>query len=117
MPEPAGRGSNREKLTVEQRGRLLASRAASLFSLQEKLAACLEEHALDRLYYNLELPLTAVLAAMERQGIAVDLQLLHDLTAEIRSRIDHLEARIYALAGESFNLNSPQQMATILLRN
>ena len=114
VPEPAGRGSNREKLTVEQRGRLLASRAASLFSLQEKLAACLEEHALDRLYYNLELPLTAVLAAMERQGIAVDLQLLHDLTAEIRSRIDHLEARIYALAGESFNLNSPQQMATIL---
>ena len=113
-PEPAGRGRRREPLSAEQRGRILATRAASLFSLQEKLAARLAEHSLDRLYYSLELPLAAVLAAMERQGIAVDLPLLHDLTSEIRSRIDRLEAKIYTLAGESFNLNSPQQLAAIL---
>lgn len=112
--KPAGRGRRREPLDLEQRGRILASQAASLFSLQEKLAAGLAERSLDRLYYDLELPLAAELAAMERQGITVDLPLLHDLAAEIRSRIDRLEAKIYTLAGESFNLNSPQQLAAIL---
>ena len=113
-PETAGRGRRREPLSPEQRGRILASGAASLFRLQEKLAACLAERSLEKLYYDLELPLAAVLAAMERKGIAVDLPLLHDLASEIRSRIDRLERKIYTLAGENFNLNSPQQLAEVL---
>jgi len=112
--EAAGRGHRREPLDLEQRGRILASQAAALFSLQEKLAAALAERSQERLYYELELPLAAVLAEMERQGITVDLPLMHDLAGEIRSRIGQLEERIYALAGERFNLNSPQQLAAIL---
>ena len=112
--ETAGRGRRREQLTPEQRGAALAAGAASLFPLQERLAAGLAERSLEELYYKLELPLAAVLAAMERQGIAIDLPLLHDLTSEVRSRIEGIEARIYALAGENFNLNSPRQLADIL---
>ena len=112
--EPAGRGRGKEPLPLRQRGLLLADSAAFLISLQEKLTFSLQERGLDELYYNLELPLSMVLASMERQGIAVDLQLLQDLTAEIHSRIDGLEAKIHTLAGESFNLNSPQQLAVIL---
>lgn len=113
-PVTAGRGSRREQLSPEQRGSALAAGAASLFPLQERLAAGLAERSLEELYYRLELPLAAVLATMERQGIAVDLPLLHDLTAEVRSRIEGIEAKIYTLAGEGFNLNSPRQLAEIL---
>ncbi len=111
---PAVRGRRREPAPPEERGSILADSAASLFKLQAELAACLAERSLERLYYDLELPLAGVLASMERQGIAVDLPLLHDLTGEIRSRIEGIEARIYTLAGEEFNLNSPQQLAAIL---
>lgn len=115
VAEPAGRGGRgSEPLPLRQRGLLLADSAAFLLPLQEKLALSLQENDLDGLYYNLELPLSMVLASMERQGIAVDLQLLQDLTAEIHSRIDGLEEKIHTLAGESFNLNSPQQLAVIL---
>ncbi len=113
-PEPVSRGRRREPLSAEQRGGILAAGAASLFPIQEKLAACLAERSLEDLYYNLELPLAAVLAAMERRGIAIDLPLLHDLASEIRSRIDRLETKIFTLAGQEFNLNSPQQLAEIL---
>lgn len=112
--ETSGKERRGEPLDMEQQGRTLATAAAYLFSLQEKIGASLAERSLERLYYDLELPLASILAAMERQGIAVDLSLLHDLTAEICSRIGGLEEKIYALAGESFNLNSPQQLAEIL---
>lgn len=112
--EPSAPGRRRQCPSSEQRGRLLATRTAALFNLAEVLAARLKERSLDRLYHTLELPLASVLASMERQGIAVDIPLLRDLTAEIRSRIDSLEARIHRLAGEEFNLNSPQQLSVIL---
>lgn len=111
---PAAAGGRRERPNLEQRGRLLATRAAALFNLAAILDARLKERSLDRLYHTLEFPLAAVLASMERQGVAVDLSLLHDLSFEIRSRIDSLEEKIYSLAGEVFNLNSPQQLAVIL---
>ncbi len=112
--EAAGRGRRREQLSLEQRESALAAGAAALFPLQERIAAALAERSQGELYYKLELPLAAVLAEMERRGIAVDLPLLHDLTSEVRSRIEGIEAKIYVLAGENFNLNSPQQLAEIL---
>ncbi|NMD42842.1 MAG: DNA polymerase I [Firmicutes bacterium] len=113
-PAPAVRSRRSEPLPLRQRGLLLANHAAALFAIQERLTASLRERDLEQLYCNLELPLAAVLASMERQGIAIDLQLLRDLTAEIHSRIDALETKIHTLAGEEFNLNSPQQLAVIL---
>ena len=112
--EAAEGGKRPRKLPLEQRGRLLASRAAALFALRKQLAARLKERSLEQLFDTLEMPLAGVLADMEREGISVDLELLHDLSAEIRSRIDRLEDKIYAIAGESFNLNSPQQLSAIL---
>ena len=112
--EPLEGRKRSKEAPLQQRGRLLASRAAALFALREQLAARLKERFLDQLFYTLEMPLAGVLAAIEREGMTVDLELLHDLSAEIRSRIDQLEEKIYALAGESFNLNSPQQLSIIL---
>lgn len=76
----------------------------------EKLA----EKNLSELYYNLELPLAKVLVGMEYNGVKIDREYLNDLDDELTVRINELTAKIYALAGEEFNLNSPKQLGVIL---
>jgi len=66
------------------------------------------------LLYEMELPLSAVLARMEQNGIALDLPYLHELSAEINVELIRLESEIYALAGHSFNINSPPQLQKVL---
>jgi DNA polymerase-1 len=114
LGQPLPAPTDNKKPDPDQCGRLLASLAANLYPLHEKLKRTLEERSQLELYYGLELPMAAVLAGMERQGMAVDTNLLNDLAAEIRSRLDNLETEIYTLAGERFNLNSPQQLSRIL---
>lgn len=93
---------------------LSAENARQLFLLQKELAARLEEQELGSLLHDLELPLSAVLARMERRGMRVDASYLRELSVEIKKRLEGLEARIYEIAGESFNINSPQQLAAVL---
>lgn len=111
-PMPGGR--KKAKHPVEESGSALACMAGEMFPLRENLAAELSAQGLEKLLYDLELPLSAVLARMEQQGMNVDLDYLHDLSAEICRRLDQLERQIYAEAGEEFNINSPQQLSTIL---
>jgi DNA polymerase-1 len=82
--------------------------------LKEVLAPQLEERGLNTLFYQLELPLLSVLAKMERHGIFVDTPYLHHLSAELGKDIALLAEDIYAMAGETFNLNSPKQLSQIL---
>ena len=86
----------------------------ALYDLYPVLKEKLEEFNLNRLYSELELPLTQVLAKMEHTGVYVDKDTLNDLRQEFRERIAKLENRIYQLAGEQFNLNSPKQLSYIL---
>lgn len=88
--------------------------ARTLFDLYQILRDKLEEYNLTRLYSDLELPLTLVLAQMERTGVYVDKETLNQLRQEFQGRIAKLEERIYKVAGERFNLNSPKQLSYIL---
>nr|WP_300310233.1 DNA polymerase I [Halomonas sp.] len=63
---------------------------------------------------RLERPLIRVLSAMERNGVALDVERLHTQTQELGKRIQELEARAYELAGREFNLGSPKQLGQIL---
>jgi DNA polymerase I len=78
------------------------------------LLAKLAEEGLKELHHRMEIPLSIVLAKMERNGVKVDLDLLSDFSKEIASQLDQLMGRIYGLAGEVFNINSPQQLAKVL---
>ena len=69
---------------------------------------------LETVFYEVELPLIEVLASMENQGFAVDRQELLDAGVIISKKINELTAKIYELAGEEFNINSPMQMGVIL---
>lgn len=63
---------------------------------------------------SVEIPLVPVLAAMEMDGVRLDLDFFHQFSQEINARILAVESQIFALVGESFNLNSTQQLSKIL---
>jgi DNA polymerase-1 len=66
------------------------------------------------LYETLERPMVTVLARMEERGIKVDRQILSRLSGEFAQKLGGLEAEIYEIAGESFNIGSPKQLGDIL---
>ena len=74
----------------------------------------LEERDLTQLYREVELPLTHVLADMERAGVKIDTYRMGEITARLAERVAELEARAYELAGEEFMLGSTQQVARVL---
>ncbi len=74
----------------------------------------LKEQDLWTLFAELELPLVPVLADMEWRGIAVDAERLALLSEEFADKLKELETRIHREAGEEFNVNSPQQLSTVM---
>ncbi len=84
------------------------------YRLVDLLRPQLEAHNQMRLFNEIELPLIDVLIDMERAGIAIDVPYLQRLSIELDHQLRALEQRIYDLAGRPFNINSPQQLSTIL---
>lgn len=74
----------------------------------------LEERDQLKLYEEIEVPLAALLAKMERRGIAVDTRELTVMATEIDEAIARLQKTIYDYSGEEFNIGSPQQLGTVL---
>ena len=91
-------------------------------SVQAQVALALTEVLEPRLaaedasgvYRTIDLPLVGVLAVMERNGAPIDTQALAELGASTQREIDELKGRIYELAGEEFNVDSPKQLGHIL---
>jgi len=82
--------------------------------LKTRLQPILAEHELDRLFFDLEMPLLPVLGDMERAGVAIDRRFLANLSIEYNDRMKKIERDIYREAGQQFNINSPSQMRIIL---
>ena len=66
------------------------------------------------LTYDIEVPLTFVLADMEYNGVSVDEDYLHKLTISMNNQLAKIEGRIYEIAGGVFNINSPRQVGEVL---
>jgi DNA polymerase-1 len=69
---------------------------------------------LQDLFNDLEMPLVTILATMERRGIKLDIKLLDKLSHQAEKLITEIEAEIYKLAGQEFNISSPKQMKELL---
>ncbi|NEZ44150.1 DNA polymerase I [Paenibacillus alvei] len=82
--------------------------------LKPVMEKMLEEQEMNRLYFELELPLSRVLAQMEKTGIQVDTDALNSLGAQFTEQIETTMKRIYELAGTAFNVGSPKQLGEIL---
>lgn len=86
---------------------------ASLFELTKFWCNSLDEKELNILQ-TIEIPLAHVLADMEYIGVSVDVDYLKNLTGDLNTKLSELEMKIFHLAGENFNLNSPKQVGHIL---
>lgn len=86
----------------------------TVYPLTVKLSALLEERDQTELLSNIELPLAEVLASMEKIGVKVDKSGIEAFGDMLGERIKGLQSRIYELAGEEFNTNSPKQLGEIL---
>ena len=104
IPEPAAE----EETAALVRAAEVPRRLAPL------LRARLRERGSEELYDRIELPLTAVLAAMEDAGVKIDTYRMGEITARLSDRVEELESRAYELAGEQFMLGSTQQLARVL---
>jgi DNA polymerase-1 len=82
--------------------------------LAEMLQAELHHQGLWQLFFQVELPLMPVLVHMERNGIALDTELLRQMSHRLGEQLIKLEAEIYNSVGHQFNINSPQQLSTVL---
>ena len=91
-----------------------AIRATAARMLKILLEEALRKDGTWDAYASIDLPLVGVLACMERVGAAIDVPLLEELGREAQAEVDDLTAKIYELAGETFNLGSPKQLAHIL---
>ncbi len=78
------------------------------------LESKLEADGTANVYRDIDLPLVGVLTMMERNGAPIDSKALADLGASTQVEIDELKAKIYELAGEEFNVDSPKQLGHIL---
>ncbi len=87
---------------------------SAILQLHERLLPKLDSAGLTALYLELELPLLNVLAAMEANGIALDVPYLQGLSVSMSARLAQLTEELYQLAGMTFNLNSPKQLGQVL---
>jgi DNA polymerase-1 len=99
---------------AEEETAALVRHAEATRRLAAPLLAKVVERGSERLYRDVELPLTVVLAAMEDAGVRIDTYRMGEITARLADRIEELESRAYELAGEEFVLGSPQQLGRIL---
>ena len=95
----------------------LHSYGAAIEALHGVLLPRLREQGMEKLYFDVELPLCRVLADMERSGFLVDGGALARFGADLSDTIDRLEERIYAAAGQQFNINSPKQLGKVLFED
>lgn len=101
-----------EALCEERLGSAMG--ASGLFLLSPSMEEELQEKGMESLYRQTEMPLMQVLYSMEREGFTMDTAVLKELQKEFSAQQQELEGRIYALAGEKFNILSPKQLGSIL---
>ena len=82
--------------------------------LKEKLEPELKRLDCEKLFYEIEMPLMPVLAEMEMNGVLLDTESLRQTSKDLTARMNEIEAHIYELAGEQFNISSPKQVGDIL---
>ena len=92
----------------------IVRKAYALEAIKEKMDEELKNNNQESLFYDLEMPLSLVLADMESTGVKVDVDRLKAMGIELSERLEQIENRIYELAGETFNINSPKQLGVIL---
>ena len=105
---------DREGAFSDAMTRYICQRSDIIFRLTDMLEKKLVETGVFDLFRNVEIPLAEVLADMEMAGIRVNPHILMSLSKELERDMTMISQRIYTIAGEDFNINSPKQLSNIL---
>ena len=100
--------------TIEQVTDYACADADITLRLKSLLDNELRKEGLWQLFSEVEMPLVPVLVTMERNGVAIDVELLRDMSHSLGKEMLRLEAEVYNSLGHRFNINSPQQLSRIL---
>jgi len=112
--ETLGKYSSFSELPIDDATQYAAEDALLALELKELLFEKLIDEGLEKLYFDIEMPLIYVLADMESAGIMIDNDKIAGLSKELERELSVIEIKIYSLAGEKFNINSPLQLRKIL---
>ncbi len=114
----AGKGAAQvrfDEITIETAAQYSAEDADVTLQLHHALyPQIVADAGLTMVYETIEMPVTAVLAKIERNGVLIDSALLEKQSGELAHKIMELEKRAYTEAGQPFNLSSPKQLGEIL---
>ncbi len=102
------------EVPVEQVKEYAAEDADITLQLYEKLMPLLKENGVEKLFYEIEMPLVPVLSRMEANGVKIDTENLQQISEEFGKEIRKIEEQIYEAAGTPFNIASPKQLGEIL---
>ncbi|KAF2512505.1 DNA polymerase I [Flavobacterium foetidum] len=105
---------NMRDVPLEDIKEYAAEDADITLQLKEIFTTELDKTETKKLFDDIEIPLVSVLAAMETEGIRLDVDFLKQMSGEMDVEIKNLEQKIYETAGETFNLASPKQLGDIL---
>ncbi|MCL5062600.1 MAG: DNA polymerase I [Nitrospirae bacterium] len=112
--EVLGKRHSFSEVSIDEATQYAAEDAELAMELKEILFERLKTEGLEDLYFNMEMPLIYVLTDMEEIGVRINKGRLEELSKELDRDLGIIESKIYNIAGESFNINSPQQLQKIL---
>lgn len=101
------------EVSIEDAARYSGEDVILPLRLKKILEPALIERDQLKLFNEIEIPLVSVLAEIEWQGLALDSELLRSLSVDYTQSLAQISQRIFALAGEEFNLNSPKQISEL----
>ncbi len=117
LEDAAGKGAKKTGISETNSGELgkvFGAITDHASAVSDRLDAALKEKGLDKIYDEMEIPLSAVLAKMEARGLKIDLKFLGELSEKTQAELSKLEALIYKKTGAEFNINSPKQLGEVL---
>lgn len=112
--EVYGKGAKKKVPAFEVLAEHVVRKCHSILTLKDDIKQKLADAELTDLYDDLELPLALILGEMEATGVKVDIQKLEEMKVVLKERLEKIEEEAYEIAGETFNLNSPKQLGTVL---
>lgn len=112
--EVYGKGAKKHIPDDEIYANYTVSQAKAIYELKDKVINKLKQEEQYKLYKDIELPITYILAKMEYNGAKVDVKVLKDMEKTFIQQIKEIEEDIFTLAGEEFNIASPKQLGEVL---
>lgn len=112
-----GKGKNKksiDQIPIEQVAEYAAEDADITLQLKEILAKELQQAGMEKLFYELEMPLLRTLVNMEMAGVRIDSNALQASSQHLHEQLSAIEQEVYALSGCTFNISSAKQVGEVL---